>query len=149
MNCPPLRLAAPALVLGVLLGCGAPRAIKEKLTPKASVLGVSIVEVTPEHTVVRVDVKTDDVNLLLGMVKLRYRFAIQESAQEQQGDVAPGQLVALSKSGVSFLVKVPHTGAIATGNRFGILVQGALVFKVITEIADIPFSYKGELDFKS
>src|SRR5262247_2382651 len=64
-------------------GCGS---VREKLLPKADVLGVSVVEVTPEHILVRVDVKTDDVDLMLGMVKVKYKLTLLDTAQAHQND---------------------------------------------------------------
>ena len=129
-------------------GCGVRKAVKEALDPKASVMGVSIVEVTSEHVTVRVDVKTEDVDLMLGMVKVKYKLSLIDTSQDQSnGEVPPAQLLNLSDSGFSFLVKIPVAKAGAKDQKYDYLIQGAVVFKVIAKIADVPFSYRGAMSF--
>ena len=130
-------------------GCGAGKTIKEKLNPKASISGVSIVNVTPEYVTLKVDVKTEDVELMLGMVKLKYKFSMIDATQELANDnVAPTDLLALNDSGFAFLVKVPLAQAAAESQKYDYLIQGSIVFKVIAKIADVPFSYRGAMSFK-
>ena len=129
-------------------GCGAGKTIKEKLNPKAMISGVSIVNVTPEYVTLKVDVKTEDVELMLGMVKLKYKFSMIDASQEATNDnVLPNELVALSNSGFSFLVKVPLAKAGTENQKYDYLIQGSIVFKVIAKIADVPFSYRGAMAF--
>jgi hypothetical protein len=142
------RRALLLLCVPLLSGCGTANSVKEKLTPKASVLGVSVVDVTPQFMTVKVDVKTDDVDLMLGMVKMKYRFTLLDAAAEQRNDnVLPGELMHLKDSGFAFLVKIPFDRA-ADRAKLGYLVQGSIVFKLIAEIADVPFSYQGEFSLK-
>lgn len=130
-------------------GCGIPKTIKEKLNPKASISGVSIVDVTPEHVTLRVNVKTEDVDLMLGMVKLKYKFSMIDATREQQNDnVPPTDLLDLRDSGFAFLVKIPLAQAAAESQKYDYLIQGSIVFKVIAKIADVPFSYRGAMSFK-
>jgi hypothetical protein len=51
-------------------GCGT-SSIKEELLPKASVPGVTVVELNPRQLTLKVNVKTVDVDLMLGMVKMK------------------------------------------------------------------------------
>jgi hypothetical protein len=126
-------------------GCGS---VKEKLLPKASVLGVSVVGATPEHIIVRVDVKTDDVDLMLGMVKVKYKMTLLDSSQEQRNDnVRRGDLVDVRDSGFAFLVKIPLTKTEAE-TRLGYKIEGEVVFQVIAKIAEAEFSHKGEFTIK-
>jgi hypothetical protein len=135
-----MLLAAP-----LTAGCGTAKSVKESLTPKASVLGVSIVGVTPEHVLVRVDVKTDDVDLMLGMVKVKYKLSLLDSSQVQKNDDIPrADLMDLKDSGFSFLVKVPHS-KVQTETKLGYRIQGSIVLKVIAKIADVGFAHEGEL----
>ena len=109
------RWALLLFVVPMVAGCGIKKTVKEKLNPKASIAGVSIVNVTPEHVTLRVDVKTEDVELMLGMVKLKYKFSMIDATQEQTNDnVQPTDLLAMSDSGFAFLVKVPLAQAAAT-----------------------------------
>jgi hypothetical protein len=133
-------------VVPVLGGCST-KTIKEKLNPKASISGVSIVNVTPEYVTLKVDVKTEDVELMLGMVKLKYKFSMIDATQEQAKDVLPNELVGFSDSGFSFLVKIPIARAAAENQKYDYLIQGSIVFKVIAKIADVPFSYRGAMSF--
>jgi hypothetical protein len=142
------RWALLLFVLPVLGGCGAGRTIKEKLNPKASISGVSIVNVTPEYVTLKVDVKTEDVELMLGMVKLKYKFSMIDASQEHANDnVLPNELVGLSDSGFAFLVKIPLAKAGADNQKYDYLIQGSIVFKVIAKIADVPFSYRSSMSF--
>lgn len=142
------RWALLLFVAPLLGGCGVKKAVKNALDPKASVLGVSIVEVTSEHVTVRVDVKTEDVDLMLGMVKVKYKLSLIDTSQEQSnGEVQPAQLLNLSDSGFSFLVKIPVAKAGAKDQKYDYLVQGAVVFRVIAKIADVQFSHRGALTF--
>jgi len=126
-------------------GCGS---MKEKLLPKASVLGVKVVGVTPEHIIVRVDVKTDDVDLMLGMVKVKYKLTLLDSSQEHRNDnVRKADLVDIRDSGFAFLVKIPLTQAEAE-TRLGYKIEGEVVFQVIAKIAEAEFSHKGEFTLK-
>lgn len=144
-----VRWALLLLCIPVVAGCGGTvKSIKEKLNPKASVLGVSIVDVTPQHVTVKVDVKTDDVDLMLGMVKMKYKLTLLDSSKEQASDLPPNQLLELKDSGFAFLVKIPLEKAAADESKLAYLIQGSIVFKVIAKIADVPFSYQGDLSFK-
>lgn len=143
------RWAVLLLCVPAVAGCGAGKAIREKLNPKASVMDVSIVDVTPQHVTLKVDVKTDDVDLMLGMVKLKYKFSMIDTSNNLQNDnVPPADLMNLSDSGFAFLVKVPLEKAASESQKFDYLIQGSIVFKVIAKIADVPFSYQGDLSFK-
>ena len=142
------RWALLLFAVPLVSGCGAGKTIKEKLNPKASISGVSIVNVTPEHVTLRVDVKTEDVELMLGMVKLKYKFSMIDATQEHcNGDVLPNELLALNDSGFAFLVKIPVAKAGAENQKYDYLIQGSIVFKVIAKIADVPFSYRGAMSF--
>jgi hypothetical protein len=142
------RWALLLCLVPAVSGCGAGKTIKEKLNPKASISGVSIVNVTPDYVTLKVDVKTEDVELMLGMVKLKYKFSMIDATQEQANDsVLPNELVGLSDSGFAFLVKVPIAKAGADNQKYDYLIQGSIVFKVIAKIADVPFSYRGAMAF--
>lgn len=138
------RLAVLSLA-PLAFGCGT-SSIKEKLLPKASVLGVSLVEVTPAYALVKVDIKTDDVDLMLGIVKMKYKMTILDA--ELGHDVPPTELLQLRDSGFAFLVKIPLDRSTTEATKVGYLLQGSIVFKVIAKIADVPFSYQGELALK-
>jgi len=126
-------------------GCGS---VKEKLLPKVSVLGVSVVGVTPEHIVVRVDVKTDDMDLMLGMVKVKYKLTLLDTSQEQRNDdVSRTELVNIRDSGFGFLVKIPLTNA-TPETKLGYRIQGEVVFQFIAKIAEAGFSHQGEFKIK-
>jgi hypothetical protein len=141
-----IRIAVLALAPLVAVGCST-KSMKEKLTPKASVLGVSIVEITPQQVTLKVDVKTDDVDLMLGMVKMKYRMTILE-AEHGSDHVPASELLHLKHSGFAFLVKIPLDPSKAEPMKVDYLLQGSIVFKVIAKIADVPFSYQGELALK-
>ena len=142
------RWALLLCLVPAVSGCGVRKAVKEALNPKASVLGVSIVEVTSEHVTVRVDVKTEDVDLMLGMVKVKYKLSLIDNTQDQSnGEVPPTQLLNLSDSGFSFLVKIPVAKAGAKDQKYDYLIQGSVVFKVIAKIADVQFAHRGALTF--
>ena len=145
-----IRWALLLLCAPVAAGCGGTvKSIKEKLNPKASVMGVSIVDVTPQYVTLKVDVKTDDVDLMLGMVKLKYKFSMIDASNDLQNDnVPPTDLLNLRDSGFAFLVKIPLERAAAENQKLGYLIQGSIVFKVIAKIADVPFSYQGDMSFK-
>lgn len=143
-----MRWALLVLVAPLAAGCGTAKSVKEKLTPKASVMGVSVVDIQPTHMTLKVDIKTDDVDLMLGMVKLKYKFTMLEVGEQGSDGIPPADLLNLSDSGFAFLVKVPFTQAGAEKAKLGYLVQGSIVFKVIAKLADVPFSYQGELAFK-
>jgi hypothetical protein len=139
-----LLLCVPAVA-----GCGGTvKSIKEKLNPKASVMGVSIVDVNPQYVTMRVNVKTDDVDLMLGMVKMKYKLTLLETSKEQASDLPPTELLELKDSGFAFLVKIPLEKAAAENQKMAYLIQGSIVFKVIAKLADVPFSYQGDLSFK-
>jgi len=126
-------------------GCGS---VKEKLLPKAEVLGVSVVGVTPEHLLVKVQVKTDDVDLMLGMVKVKYKLTLLDSSQEHRNDnLRKGDLVDIRDSGFAFLVKIPLTQA-AGETKLGYKIEGEVVFQVIAKIAEAEFSHRGEFSIK-
>lgn len=140
-----LRIAVLAFLIPLGLGCST-KSIQEKLTPKASVLGVSIVEMTPQQVTLKVDVKTDDVDLMLGMVKMKYKMTILDTGLGQQNDHVPTtELLNLTDSGFAFLVRIPLDKPRTEPTKLGYLLQGSIVFKVIAKIADVPFSYQGEL----
>ena len=143
----PARWMFLLLVLGhpFVAGCGS---IKEKLIPKASVLGVKVVSVTPEHVVVRVDVQTDDVDLMLGMLKVKYKLTLLDRSQEHRHDnLSKSDLVDIRDSGFAFLVKIP----IAKGQeetKLGYKIEGEVVFRLIAKIAEAEFSHRGEFTLK-
>ena len=125
-------------------GCG----VKDKLLPKASVLGVSVVGVTPEHLLVRVDVKTDDVDLGLGMVKVKYKLTLLDTSEEQRNDnLQRKDMVDIRDSGFAFLVKIPLTRA-QEETKLGYKIQGEVVFQFIAKIAEAEFSHQGEFKIK-
>ena len=142
----PARWAMLSLLWAPLAsGCGS---IKDKILPKADVLSVRVVSVTPEHLVVRVDVKTDDVDLMLGMVKVKYKLTLLDSSQEHRNDnVRKADLVDIRDSGFAFLVKIPLSKAEAE-TKLGYKIEGEVVFQVIAKIAEAEFSHKGELTLK-
>ncbi len=140
------RWAILLFLVPMLGGCST-KSIREKLNPKASISGVSIVNVTPEHVTLKVDVKTEDVELMLGMVKLKYKFSMIDATQECANDVLPNELLGFNDSGFSFLVKIPIAKAGAENQKYDYLIQGSIVFKVIAKIADVPFSYRGAMAF--
>ena len=82
------RFAFLMLLVPLTAGCST-SSIKEKLLPKASVLGVSVVEMTPQQLTLKVDVKTNDVDLMLGMVKMKYKITILDSELGQQSENVP------------------------------------------------------------
>ena len=126
-------------------GCGS---VTKKLIPKASVLGVKVVGVTPEHILVRVDVKTDDVDLMLGMLKVKYKLTLLDSSLEQQNDdVSKSDLVDVRDSGFAFMVKIPLSRAQAE-TKLGYKIEGEVVFRVIAKIAEAEFAHRGELTIK-
>lgn len=140
-----VRLAVLALVIPMGVGCST-KSIKEKLLPKADVLGVSLVELTPQQMTLKVDVRTDDVDLLLGMVKMKYKITILDSDVTQQNDHVPTtELLNLNDSGFSFLVRVPLDKPKTEPTKLGYAIQGAITLKVIAKIADVHFSHQGEL----
>lgn len=140
-----VRVAVLGLVVPLGLGCSA-RSIKEKFTPKASVLGVSVVEITPQQITLKVDVQTDDVDLMLGMVKMKYKLAILDSDLGHQDDHVPTtELKHLHDSGFAFLVKIPLDKPRTEPVKLGYQLEGSIVFKVIAKIADVRFSHQGEL----
>ena len=140
-----VRVAVLALLVPLGLGCST-QSIKEKLLPKASVLGVSVVEVSPQQVTLKVDVKTDDVDLMLGMVKMKYKITILDSDLEHQNDHVPTtELMNLNDSGFAFLVRIPLDKPRTQPTKLGYQLQGSIVFKVIAKIADVRFSHQGEL----
>jgi hypothetical protein len=140
-----LRFAAVLLLGAPLAGCGS---VKEKLLPKADVMGVSVVGVTPEHILVRVDVKTDDVDLMLGMVKVKYKLTLLDNSQvHRNDDVRKSDLVNIHDSGFAFLVKIPLTRAEAE-TKLGYKIEGEVVFQLIAKIAEAEFSHRGEFKIK-
>jgi len=139
------RWAMLLLLSAPLTGCGS---VKEKLLPKADVLGVSIVGVTPEHILVRVDIKTDDVDLMLGMVKVKYKLTLLDNSQvHRSDDLKKGDLVNIHDSGFAFLVKIPLTRAQAE-TKLGYKIEGEVVFQMIAKIAEAEFSHRGEFSIK-
>jgi len=142
------RVALLALVVPMGLGCST-KSIKEKLIPKASVMGVTVVELTPHQLTLKVDMKTDDVDLMLGMVKMKYKLTVLDSELGHQNDNVPStELMNLTDSGFAFMVKIPLDKPRTDPVKMGYLIQGSIVFKVIAKIADVPFSYQGELALK-
>ena len=126
-------------------GCGS---IREKLIPKASVLGVKVVSITPEHIVVRVDVQTDDVDLMLGMLKVKYKLTLLDSSQEHRHDnLSKSDLVDIRDSGFAFLVKIPLAKA-QEETRLGYRIEGEVVFRLIAKIAEAEFHHRGEISIK-
>jgi len=126
-------------------GCGS---LKEKLVPKASVLGVKVVGVTPEHILVRVDVQTDDVDLMLGMLKVKYKLTLLDSSQEHRNDnLGKGDLVDIRDSGFAFMVKIPLARA-QEETKLNYKIEGEVVFRVIAKIAEAEFSHRGEFSLK-
>ncbi len=109
-------------------------------------LGVSVVEVSPQQVTLKVDVKTDDVDLMLGMVKMKYKITILDSDLEHQNDHVPTtELMNLNDSGFAFLVRIPLDKPRTQPTKLGYQLQGSIVFKVIAKIADVRFSHQGEL----
>lgn len=142
---PIVRIAVLVALAALGPSCST-KSIKEKLIPKASVLGVSVVELTPQQMTLKVDVKTDDVDLMLGMVKLKYRFTVLESELGKRDDHVPAtELMHLDDSGFAFLVRIPLDKPRTEPVKLGYQLQGSIVFKVIAKIADVPFSHQGEL----
>jgi hypothetical protein len=139
------RAAFLAFLIPLTAGCSA-SSIKEKILPKASVLGVTVVELNSQQLTLKVDVKTDDVDLMLGMVKMKYKISILDSELGQQNDhVATSELLNLNDSGFAFLVRIPLDKPRSEPVKLGYILQGAIVFKVIAKIADVRFSHQGEL----
>lgn len=139
------RWAVLLLLCAPLAGCGS---VKEKFLPKADVLGVSVVGVTPEHVIVRVDVKTDDVDLMLGMVKVKYKLTLLDNSRvHRNDDLRKGDLVNIHDSGFAFLVKIPLTKAEAE-TKLGYRIEGEVVFQLIAKIAEAEFSHRGEFTIK-
>jgi len=139
------RLVVVALFVPLSFGCSA-KTIKAKLLPKASVAGVTLVELTPQQMTLKVDVKTDDVDLMLGMVKMKYKVTILDTPLGQQNDhVATSELMNLNDSGFAFLVRIPLDKPRTEPTKLGFIVQGSIVLKVIAKIADVPFSAQGEI----
>jgi hypothetical protein len=140
-----VRATLLAFLLPLAAGCST-SSIKEKLLPKASVLGVTVVELNPHQLTLKVDVKTDDVDLMLGMLKMKYKITILESGLAQQNENVPTtELQKLDDSGFAFLVKIPLDKPRTDPAKLGYVLQGAIVFKVIAKIADVQFAHQGEL----
>jgi len=143
----PLMRGAVVLLLWAPLaaGCGS---VREKLIPKADVLGVRVVEVTPEHITVRVDVRTDDVDLMLGMVKVKYKLTLLDTSREHQHDnLVKKDLIDVRDSGFAFLVKIPLAKSEGE-TKLGYKIQGEVVFRLIAKIAEAEFSHQGEFSIK-
>ena len=124
-------------------GCGIRKRVRKLLNPRASVLGIHVVEETPEYTILRVDLGTNDVNLLLGFVKMRYQVSFEETPVEGHEEVQKDDLAQLNSSGLSFLVTLHHEEGKPRKTEKAIRVSGAIVIKVIAELADIPFEFRG------
>ncbi|HVE40989.1 MAG TPA: hypothetical protein VNM14_13930 [Planctomycetota bacterium] len=140
-----VRAALLAFLVPLAAGCST-SSIKEKLIPKASVLGVTVVELNPQQLTLKVNVKTDDVDLMLGMVKMKYKITLLDSELGQQNDHVPTtELMNLDDSGFAFLVKIPLDKPRTEPVKLGYVLQGAIVFKVIAKIADVRFAHQGEL----
>jgi hypothetical protein len=138
------RLALVVLVVPFVAGCST-KSIREKLTPKASVMGVTLVELTPQQMTLKVDVKTDDVELMLGMVKMKYKVTILDSELGQQSDNVPTtELLNMKDSGFAFLVRIPLDKPRTEPAKLGYVLQGSIVFKVIAKLADVQFAHQGE-----
>ena len=141
----PARAAVLAFVVPLAFGCST-KSIKEKLTPTASVMGVTVVEINPQQITLKVDVKTDDVDLMLGMVKMKYKITFLDSTPGHENDHVPTtELMNLKDSGFAFLVRIPLDQARTETTKLGYQLQGAIVFRVIAKIADVRFSHQGEL----
>ncbi len=133
--------ACGAVLLLTLAGCsGTVKRIKKKFDPTAKVVKVSILESTPEHLKLRVDVKTKDADLLLGFLKLRYNFLLEQASADANDGVKKSELAALDDSGLSFVVTIPSSKAVSTDNTLRFSIQGSIVIKIIAELAEIPFS---------
>jgi hypothetical protein len=140
-----VRAAFFALLVPLVAGCST-SSIKEKILPKASVMGVTVVELNPHQLTLKVDVKTDDVDLMIGMVKMKYKITILDGELGQQNDhVTKAELLKLDDSGFAFLVKIPLDKPRSEPVKLGYVLQGAIVFKVIAKIADVQFAHQGEL----
>jgi len=140
-----VRAALLAFLVPLAAGCST-SSIKEKLIPKASVLGVTVVELNPQQLTLKVNVKTDDVDLMLGMVKMKYKITLLDSELGQQNDHVPTtELMNLDDSGFAFLVKIPLDKPRTEPVKLGYVLQAAIVFKVIAKIADVRFAHQGEL----
>ena len=124
-------------------GCGIRKRVKKLLNPTASILGVHVVEETPEYTVVRVDMQTDDVNLLLGFVKMRFQVSLEDTPVGGSENVQKDDLAQLESSGLSFLYTIKHEKGKPPNTKQAIRVSGAIVIKLIAELATIPFEFQG------
>lgn len=143
-----VRGSAALLLLCALLGtgCGGTvKRIKKKFDPTASVVGVTILETTPEHVRIRVDVKTKDADLLLGFLKLKYNFMLEQASADHRDNVKKADLAELKDSGLSFIVTIPVAKTKTADNTLHYSIQGSIVVKVITELAEIPFSIASSL----
>jgi hypothetical protein len=139
------RLALLSLFIPLGLGCSS-KSIKEAILPKASVMGVTLVELTPQQMTLKVDVKTDDVELMLGMLKVKYKVTILDSELGQQNENVPTtELLNLRDSGFAFLIHIPLDKPKTEPAKLGYVLQGAVVFKVIAKIADVKFTHQGEI----
>ncbi len=139
---------ALALCLAAGGGCGVVKKVKEKLNPKASVIRVEILETTPEYMRIRVDVKTEDADLLMGFLKLKYNFLLDQVSMEHKDNVQKAELKELHKSGLSFVVMIPLEKAKGEGSLLRFEIQGAIVVKIIAEIAEVPFHIKSSIPLK-
>lgn len=141
-----MKHAALLALLVALSGCsGTVKRIKKKLDPTAKVLKVSVLESTPERLKLRVDVVTKDADLLLGFLKLRYNFMLEQVSADANDHVKKSELVELSDSGASFVVTIPMSRAVSADNTLRYSIRGAIVVKIIAELAEIPFSLDSSL----
>jgi hypothetical protein len=142
-----LRLGGLCLLLFPVLGtgCGVAEKVAEKFDPTASVIRVQILETTPEYTRVRVDVKMEDADLLLGFLKLKYNFLLEQVPVAHQNNVERAELAELKKSGLSFVVTIPRKKVESEGNVLRYQIQGAIVVKCVAKIAEVPFQYKSQI----
>ena len=139
-------LACAALLALSLTGCsGTVKRIAKKFNPTAKVLKVSILETTPEHLKIRVDVVTKDADLLLGFLKLRYNFLLEQTSVGADDNVKRSELAALDDSGLSFVVTIPLAKTVSTDNTLRFSIQGSIVVKIIAELAEIPFSIESAI----
>jgi hypothetical protein len=141
-----MKTALSLALLVPLLGCsGTVKRIKKKLDPTAKVLKVSVIESTPERLKIRVDVVTKDADLLLGFLKLRYNFMLEQASADADDEVKKSELAELSESGASFIVTIPTSKAVSADNTLRYSIRGAIVVKIIAELAEIPFSLDSSL----
>ena len=137
------------LCLAAGSGCGGTyRKLKKKFDPTASVGGVTILETTPEHMRIRVDVVTKDADLLMGFLKLRYNFVLEQASTIQNDNLKRAELAELKDSGLSFVVTIPLAKSISADNTLRYSIQGSIVVKVIAELAEIPFSLASSIPLK-